>query len=116
MIPNKLYITFYIFSLLCSDYIANLIKKLELCLTVVSILLKIRFGHIQISAPKIGIPMLKTACINPCLLKPIVLELCKKFYSFVFHFLLGKRLLLMKIYVLQTMRLESGFRIAPNWP
>ena len=28
-----------------SDYIADLIKKLELCLTVASILLKIRFGH-----------------------------------------------------------------------
>ena len=39
----------YIFSLLCPDYIADLIKKLELCLTVVSILLKIRFGYAQIS-------------------------------------------------------------------
>ena len=55
---------FYIFSLLCSDYVADLIKKLELCLTVVSVLLKIRFGHAQISVPKIGIPMLKTACIG----------------------------------------------------
>ena len=26
----------------------------------------IRFGHSQISVPKIGIPMSKTACINPC--------------------------------------------------
>ena len=56
---------FYIFSLLCSDYVADSIKKLELCLTVVSILLKIRFGHTQISVPKIGILMSKTACINP---------------------------------------------------
>ena len=26
---------------------------------------KIRFGHAQISVPKIGIQMSKTACINP---------------------------------------------------
>ena len=32
---------------------------------VVSVLLKINFGHAQISVPKIGIPMSKTACINP---------------------------------------------------
>ena len=32
---------------------------------VVSILLKIKFGHTQISVPKIGIPMSKTGCINP---------------------------------------------------
>ena len=40
-------------------------EKLELCLTVVSVLLKIRFGHAQISMSKIGIPISKTACINP---------------------------------------------------
>ena len=57
---------FYIFLLLCSDYVADLIEKLELCLTVVSVLLKIRFGHTQISMPKIGILMSKTACINLC--------------------------------------------------
>ena len=34
---------------------------------VVSVLLKIRFGHAQISAPKLGVPILKTACINPWL-------------------------------------------------
>ena len=34
---------------------------------VVSVLLKIKFGHAQISVPKIGIPMSKTACINPFL-------------------------------------------------
>ena len=55
----------YIFSLLCPDYIADLIKKLELCLTVVSVLLKIRFGHPHVSKTKISIPMSKTACINP---------------------------------------------------
>ena len=43
-----------------------MIKKLELCLMLVSVLLKIKFGHTQISVPKIGIPMLKTACINLC--------------------------------------------------
>ena len=55
---------FYIFLLLCSDYIADLIKKLELCSTVFSVLLKIRFGHAQISVAKISIPMPKTACIK----------------------------------------------------
>ena len=61
-----------IFSLVCSDYFADLTKKLELCLTVISVLLQIRFGHAQISVPKIGISiskigilMLKTAFINP---------------------------------------------------
>ena len=44
---------FSISSLLCLDYVADLIKKLELCLTIVSVLLKIRFGHIQISVPKL---------------------------------------------------------------
>ena len=34
---------------------------------VVSVLLKIKFGHAQIILPDIGIPMSKTACINPCL-------------------------------------------------
>ena len=32
---------------------------------VVSVLLKIKFGHAKISMPKIGKPMLKTASINP---------------------------------------------------
>ena len=32
---------------------------------MVSVLLKIRFGHAQISVPKIGISMLKAAFINP---------------------------------------------------
>ena len=56
---------FYIFLILCFDYVADLIKKLELCITTVSVLLKIRFGHTQISVPKIGTPKLKTACISP---------------------------------------------------
>ena len=40
-------------------------KKPELRLMVLSVLRKIKFGHAQISVPKIGIPMSKTACINP---------------------------------------------------
>ena len=55
---------FYFFSLLCSDYAADQIKKLELRFTVVSVLLKIKFGHAQISVPKTSIPMSETACIN----------------------------------------------------
>ena len=31
---------------------------------VVLVLLKIKFGHAQNGVPEIGIPMLKTACIN----------------------------------------------------
>ena len=38
----------YIFSLLCSDYVADLIKKLKLCLTVASILLNIRFRYTDV--------------------------------------------------------------------
>ena len=41
-----------------------MIKKLELCLMVVSVLLEIKFGHAQISVPKISIPMSKTAYIK----------------------------------------------------
>ena len=32
---------------------------------VVSIILKIKFWHTQISVPKIGVPMSKAVCINP---------------------------------------------------
>ena len=63
--PNKLYITFIILSLLWSHYVTDLIKKLELRLMVVSVFLKIKFRHAQISVPKIGMPMSKIACINP---------------------------------------------------
>ena len=58
---------FFIFSLLCSHYIADLIKKLELRLMIASVLHEIKFGHAEISVPKIGIPMSKTVCINPCI-------------------------------------------------
>ena len=57
---------FFISSLLCSHYIADLMKKLELHSMIVSVLLEIKFGHAQISVPKIGLPMSKAACINPC--------------------------------------------------
>ena len=57
---------FLILLLLCSHYVPDLIKKLELCLMVVSVLLKIKFGHVQISVPKMSILMSTTACINPC--------------------------------------------------
>ena len=43
---------------ICSDYITDLIKKLELCLTVVSVFLNIRFGHAQISIPMSKQPVL----------------------------------------------------------
>ena len=57
---------FIIFSLSCSCYVADMIKKLELCLLVVIILFKIEFGHAQISVPKISKLTLKIACIRPC--------------------------------------------------
>ena len=60
---------FFIFSLLCLHYIADLIKKLEWRLMIVSVLLEIKFEHAQVSVPKIGLRMSKTACINPCLQK-----------------------------------------------
>ena len=40
-------------------------QKMKLRLVIVSVLLKIKFRHTQIIVPKIGVPMLKTACINP---------------------------------------------------
>ena len=64
---NKLYIIFILYFLIITFrlFIADLIKELELFLTVVLVLLKINFGHTQMSVPEIGIQMLKTACINP---------------------------------------------------
>ena len=56
---------FFIFSWLCSHYDADLIKKMELRLMTVSVLLKIKFRHAQISVPKIGIRMSKTVCSTP---------------------------------------------------
>ena len=66
--PNKLYIT-SIFSFF--RYYAHIMlliwsKKLELCLMVLSVLI-LNLWHTQISVPKIGIPISKTAYINPWL-------------------------------------------------
>ena len=57
--PNYILHLFFTIPLCC-----YLIKKLELGLMVVRVLLKINFRHAQISVPKIGIPMFKTVCMN----------------------------------------------------
>ena len=59
----KLFITFIFYFLDFLDYAPDLIKKLELHLVIVSVLLKI--WHAQIIVPKIGTPVPKTAWINP---------------------------------------------------
>ena len=56
---------FVVFSLLCSYYVNDIIKKLEFHLLIVIILFKTEFEHAQKTVPKIGKPVLKTACINP---------------------------------------------------
>ena len=56
---------FFIFSLLCSPYIADLIKKLELHIMVVSILLKIKCGQAQICVPKLVYWCQKQPVPNP---------------------------------------------------
>ena len=56
-----------------------MIKKLELDLLVDIILLKMEFGHVQISAPKIGTRMSKTACINPWQLYQFIRAVIKGF-------------------------------------
>ena len=38
------------------------------------ILLEIKFGHVKISGPKIGILMLQTACINPWYVHLLIIE------------------------------------------
>ena len=65
--PNKLVLHLFVFSIF-SHYVTDLIKTLEMRLMVVSVFLKIKFRHAQISVPKTGIPMSKSACINPWLL------------------------------------------------
>ena len=49
---------------------------------VVSVLLKMKFGHALISVPKIGIPMLKLGCINPsyCMLLKLFTRYVNKEY------------------------------------
>ena len=72
--PNKLHISrlyiqtihFY-FLIIMIRLRCSFDQKLELCLTVVSVLLNIRFGNARISVPKIGMLMCKTACITPCI-------------------------------------------------
>ena len=56
---------FVVFSLLCSYYVNDIIKKLQFHLLVVIILFKTEFGHAQKTVPKIGKLVLKTACFNP---------------------------------------------------
>ena len=53
-----------VFSSLCSYYVNDMIKKLELCLLMILILLKIKFGHSLISFSKIGISFAKAAYIK----------------------------------------------------
>ena len=62
------YISFLFFSLLCSYYVINMIKNLELHTLIVLIWLKIVFMLAQISVPEISIPTLKAAYINPCII------------------------------------------------
>ena len=56
---------YFLFSCYYVHIVTDTIKKQELSLLVVSILLMIEFGHTQIIVPKISIPMSKTICINP---------------------------------------------------
>ena len=58
---NLLFFRYYV------RVVTDMIKKLKLRLLVVIILFKIEVGHAQISVPKIGKPMSKTACINSCM-------------------------------------------------
>ena len=51
---------FYFLVILFKCYITDLIKKLDYF-----ILIRIKFVQNQISVPKIGILLLKAACINP---------------------------------------------------
>ena len=54
--------------LLCSHYVADLIKKLEFCLMVVSDLLKIKFGHAQIKCVQNRYTDVKNSLYQPQLL------------------------------------------------
>ena len=54
--PKRLYISFFFYSSsLCSYYVSNMIKSLELRLVVVLYLRKIKFGSAQISATTIRV-------------------------------------------------------------
>ena len=58
------YICFFFWSL-CLYYVTDLIKKLDYVYWLLLFLIRIKFGHAQISVTKIGIPMSETVCINP---------------------------------------------------
>lgn len=66
-VPTSYILYLFLIFLLYSYYDTDMIKRLKFDLLVVLILLKIKFAHVQINMPKIGIPMLEAACINPCL-------------------------------------------------
>ena len=61
---DTLYLLFFFWSL-CLYYVTDLIKKLDYVYWLLLFLIMIKLGHAKISVPKIGIPMSKTACINP---------------------------------------------------
>ena len=46
-------------------YVTDLIKKLDYIYWLLLFLIMIKLGHAKTSVSKIGIPMSKTACINP---------------------------------------------------
>ena len=57
---------FFYFLTIFLYYVTDLIKTLDYVKWFILFLIKINFGQTQISVPKIGIPMSKIACINPC--------------------------------------------------
>ena len=57
--------TFFYFPVIMFIYVTDLIKKLDYVYWLLLFLIMIKLGHAKISVPKIGIPMSKTACINP---------------------------------------------------
>ena len=56
---------FFYFPVIMFIYVTALIKKLDYVYWLLLFLIMIKLGHAKISVPKIGIPMSKTACINP---------------------------------------------------
>ena len=62
---------FFLFPWYLLYYVTDLIKKLDYVNCFILFLIRIKFRHAQISVPKIGIPMSKTACINPWMITAI---------------------------------------------
>ena len=56
---------FFYFPVIMFIYVTDVIKKLDYVYWLLLFLIMIKLGHAKISVPKIGIPMSKTACINP---------------------------------------------------